>query len=110
MTTTRVTFDEELTRVVDRLRSMPMTTVTRPVVGGDLASRAMLARALAQWMVDVTADREGCPRRVVPDVGDLAVGDQLAVTGADLRAAALAHDEALLIEAADRLRTLRLTL
>jgi hypothetical protein len=110
MTTTRVTFDEELTRVVDRLRSMPLSTLGRPVGPDDLATRAMLVRDLAQWMADATAAREGWPHRAIPDVGDLAVGDQLAVTGADLRAAALEYDETLLLEASERLRTLRLTL
>jgi hypothetical protein len=43
-------------------------------------------------------------------VGEIAVGDQLAVTGADLREVARPHSEPVLTEATDRLRTLRLTL
>jgi hypothetical protein len=105
-----VTFDEELTRVVDRLRSMPVAKLSRPTDDSSPLNRATLARDLAQWMADAAADVAGWPQREIPDVGDIAVGDQLAVTGADLRDVAGPHSEAVLAEAADRLRTLRLTL
>lgn len=72
-------------RVVDRLRSMPLTRLT-----GDVAGRA---RALAQALADRAADLEGRPRRPVPDVGDPAVGDQVAVMVADLLTLDLPDEE-----------------
>jgi hypothetical protein len=50
------------------------------------------AQALAQQLADAAQDLEapGAPRRAVPDLGVFAVGDQVAVTGADLLAAAAA--------------------
>lgn len=72
----------ELGRVVDRLRSMPLARLDRP--WGDYPSLAAGARALAQGLADRAADLGGWPRREVPDVGDAAVGDQVAVTGRDL--------------------------
>ncbi|MBM3685636.1 MAG: hypothetical protein FJW85_01345 [Actinobacteria bacterium] len=65
----------ELRRVVDRLRSMPLTR---------LGLHAVAARVLAQDLADRGADLAGHQRYVVPDVGDAAVGDQVAVTGRDL--------------------------
>lgn len=103
-----MTYEEELTRVVDYLRSMPLPKLSRSVessVGGP--TRADLARELAQWLADAGARAEGQPLRAVPDVGDPAVGDQVAVTGADLLRAQ--PDPAVLAEASDRLRALRLT-
>jgi hypothetical protein len=72
-------------RVVDRLRSMPLTRLT-----GDVAGRA---RALAQALADRAADLEGRPRRPVPDIGDPAVGDQVAVMVTDLLALDLPDDD-----------------
>jgi hypothetical protein len=72
----------ELGRVVDRLRSMPLARLARP--WGDYPSLAAGARSLAQDLADRGADLGGWPRREVPDVGDAAVGDQVAVTGLDL--------------------------
>lgn len=74
----------ELDRVVDRLRSMPLTRLAAP--WPPYASRAAGARALAQRLADRAADVGGWPRHRVPDAGDAAVGDQVAVTGADLLA------------------------
>lgn len=54
------------------------------------ASRAAAALALTQQLADTALDLEGLPRRPVPDLGPLAVGDQVAVTGEDLAAAAYA--------------------
>jgi hypothetical protein len=93
----------ELDRVVDRLRSMPLTKLSAP--WPPYPSRAAGARALAQRLADAAADVSGEPRRVVPDVGDSAVGDQVAVTGADLLAA---HPPAEVLSAAgDALRDFR---
>jgi hypothetical protein len=110
---------EELTRVVDILRSMPLAKLARamdaePRLGAvadvvePSVTRAQLARDLAQWLADATAQAEGLPHRKVPDVGDSAVGDQIAVTGADLLRAA--PDDPVLLTAAARLRALRLML
>lgn len=65
----------EADRVVERLRTMPLAR---------LASAADGARALAQGLADRSADLSGQERREVPDVGDAAVGDQVAVMVADL--------------------------
>ena len=67
--------ETELRRVVDRLRTMPLTRLDEHA--GD-------ARALAQDLADRGALVAGLERHVVPDVGDAAVGDQVAVTGRDL--------------------------
>lgn len=72
------------------------------------ATRAQLARGLAQWLADAAAQAQGLAPREVPDVGDAAVGDQIAVTGTELLRAA--PDDSVLAEAAGRLRTLRLIL
>jgi hypothetical protein len=71
----RTASDVELERVVERLRTMPLTR---------LAQHASSARDLAQELADRAADIAGTQRHVVPDVGDAAVGDQVAVTGRDL--------------------------
>jgi hypothetical protein len=96
----------ELDRVVDRLRSMPLTQLAAP--WGDYPSRAAGARALAQRLADRGADVGGWRRREVPDVGDAAVGDQVAVTGADLLALAAGPDH--LESVAQDLRAIRLAL
>jgi hypothetical protein len=96
----------ELGRVVDRLRSMPLTRLAAP--WGDYPSRAVGARALAQRLADRAADVSGSPHRSVPDVGDAAVGDQVAVTGREVLSLVLSEDD-LAAVAAD-LRDVRLTL
>lgn len=96
----------ELGRVVDRLRSMPLTRLAAP--WGEYPSRAAGARALAQCLADRAADLGGLPHRAVPDVGDAAVGDQVAVTGRDLLSLDLS-DVDLAAVTAD-LREVRLTL
>lgn len=63
---------------------------------------------MAQRLADAAATVAGEPARVVPDVGDAAVGDQVAVTGADL--VALEPPAEVLAALADDLRHLRLTL
>jgi hypothetical protein len=96
----------ELGRVVDRLRTMPLTRLAAP--WGDYPSRAVGARALAQRLADRAADVSGSPHRSVPDVGDAAVGDQVAVTGREVLSLVLSQDD-LAAVAAD-LRDVRLTL
>lgn len=93
----------ELSRVVDRLRTMPLTRLARP--WAEFPSLAAGARALAQELADRGAEAAGIERHVVPDVGDLAVGDQVAVTGRDyMNLGSLADLDWL----ADRLREFRL--
>lgn len=99
-------FAQELTRVVDRLRAMPLGQLERPWNG--FASRAAGVRALAQWCVDHTALPPGVSSAQIPDVGPLAVGDQLAVTATDLLSAPATADA--VAAATSRFRELRLTL
>ncbi|MBM3688607.1 MAG: hypothetical protein FJW80_02940 [Actinobacteria bacterium] len=96
----------ELERVVDRLRSMPLGRLAAP--RPPYASRAEGARALAQKLADMGARIGGWVPHLVPDAGDAAVGDQVALTGFDL----LDLDpEADVLEAmAADLREVRLTL
>lgn len=96
----------EVNRVVDRLRSMTLARLAAPWQGFD--SMAAGARGLAQRLADRAADVGGWPRRAVPDVGDAAVGDQVAVTAADLLALDLPAD--ILAATAADLREFRLSL
>lgn len=70
-------------------------------------TRADAVRLLTQRLADLAADLEGAPRRVLPRLGDQAVGDQLAVCGQDLLAAAGPADGAVLTAAAELLLDLR---
>jgi hypothetical protein len=83
------TLELEVLRVADRLRSMSPERLTRPFPPH--ASRAAAALELAQLLADTVQDLEGAQPRLVPDLGPLAVGDQVAVTGTDLAAAASVH-------------------
>ena len=86
-------------RLADRLRTLADTRLSRPPRGdrdayeADGASVADRAHRLAQSLADaeqgiVERAADQAPRwRTVPRLGDLAVGDQVAVTGADLAAA-----------------------
>ncbi len=74
-------------RVVDRLRSLPGPRLAR--AGADGRTPADAAFALAVWAADASADLEGQPRRPLPRLSDLLVGDQVAVTTGDLLAAAV---------------------
>ena len=96
----------ELGRVVDRLRSMPLTRLAAP--WGEYPSRAAGARALAQRLADRAADLAGLPHRLVPEGGDAAVGDQVAVTGRELLSLELSDDDLAAVTA--DLREVRLTL
>ena len=88
----------DVRRVSDRLRTLSAARLSAPpgpsVAGGpDHPSRAGAGRHAAQLMADAAADLEaaveGVPpeRRTLPVLPDLAVGDQVAVTGHDLLAA-----------------------
>ena len=72
----------ELGRVVDRLRSMPLTRLAAPWT--TFPSLAAGARALAQDLADRGALLADHVPHAVPDVGDAAVGDQVAVTGREV--------------------------
>ncbi len=86
----REELERELRRVTDRLRTLSPVRLAEPRPG--TPSRAALARSLAQALADATAVLEAGERppvrRVVPMIADSAVGDQVAVTGADLLLAA----------------------
>jgi hypothetical protein len=85
-------------RLADRLRTLTDARLARPVVGG--ASAGDRAHVLAQSLSDAEqgiAERaaERPPAwRTMPRLGDLAVGDQVAVTGADLVASCEGLDPA----------------
>ncbi|UER55086.1 hypothetical protein HJG43_11680 [Kineosporiaceae bacterium SCSIO 59966] len=69
-------------------------------------SSADRVRPVLQWAADTAAVREGRPRRVVPVLGEHALGDQLVVLVGDLLAAA-GDDEAVVEQLHDRLVALR---
>ena len=109
----------DVRRVSDRLRTLSATRLAAPpgpsVDGGpEHPSRAAAGRAAAQALADAAADLEaaaaGVPpvRRRLPDLPDLSVGDQVAVTGHDLLAALGAADppSAALLAARDATRAL----
>jgi hypothetical protein len=78
----------DLERTVDRLRSLALTRLSAPFEPEP--TRADAARDLVQRLADLAAELEGGPRRTIPRLADPAVGDQLAVVGQDLAAAARA--------------------
>ncbi len=94
---------DHVDRLADRLRSLSDVRLARPLP--PYASRAEAAHALAQRLADAAARLEGLPVRPVPRLHDLAVGDQVAVTGHDLvsaaRAAALPGGPALRVTLAE---------
>lgn len=97
---TAETFLGELARVVERLRTMG-----EPRLGarsGPEASRADGAREVAQRFADTAAAAAGEAARLLPRLSDLAVGDQLGVTGHDLVASGVSLEEPLTL-----LRSLR---
>ncbi len=74
-----------LTDMVRRLRA-------RPVSSWQLGDREAVTRAATQRLADLAAHASGEPRRVVPDVGVLALPDQLAVLAEDARVAGVPTD------------------
>lgn len=78
----------EVRRVADRLRSLSQARLAAPAP--PYPSRAAAARSVARLIAEAEqgiAARQGPVEpawRGLPDLGDLAVGDQLAVTGHDL--------------------------
>jgi len=108
-TTAGERFDAELRRTVDRVRGLA-------ILGLEAAyepepSRAEAVRALAQRLADDAADLAAEDRRALPVLAPHAAGDQLAVCGHDLRAAAdggaPADRDAVLDAASDALLALR---
>jgi hypothetical protein len=73
---------EQVARLADRLRSLSDVRLSQALPDG--GSRADAAHRLAQQLADAAAGLAGDPVRPVPRLDDLAVGDQVAVTGADL--------------------------
>jgi len=103
-------FSAQLERTADRLRTLGIARLGAPF--DPEPTRADAARAEAQRLADNAAGLEGRPTRALPRLADAAVGDQVAVCGRDLLAAAqLRDDEAdvvrLLDAAARRLLDLR---
>lgn len=79
---------DEVERLADRLRALSDVRLARPLPPHP--SRADAARAVAQLLADRAAQLEGRQPRELPRLPDLAVGDQVAVTGTDLVLAAAA--------------------
>jgi len=97
-TTAGERFDAELRRTVDRVRGLA-------ILGLEAAyepepSRAEAVRALAQRLADDAADLAAEARRALPALAPHAAGDQLAVCGHDLRAAAEGADGDAVLDAA----------
>ena len=103
----RAAFADDVRRLADRLRGLSEARLDGPLPPH--ASRAAAARALAQLLADAAQDLEepGAPRRTVPDLGVFAVGDQVAVTGADLLAAAGSTDRDVPAEVVESVADLR---
>lgn len=99
----------QVRRLADRLRSLSDVRLAAPLPGG--GSRADAAHALAQLLADSAAVLAGEAVRTVPRLDDLAVADQVAVTGADLvralRPAARAGDATWRDAAQDALAAVR---
>lgn len=77
-------FDRELGRVVDRLRSMPITRIGAAVEPSRTTALALLELSAA------LGDPAPGP---LPRVEPIALGDQMAVLGHDLRHVALERDD-----------------
>jgi hypothetical protein len=98
--------ERELGRVLTRLAALGPTRLSRPADGGG-PSPADVVRPTLQDLADEAAALEGRAPVVVPVLADRAVGDQLAVLGRDVLAAAGPGDDAALERLADRLEALR---
>jgi len=80
----------EVGRLADRLRQLSESRLRRRYAELGDQSAAEAGHALAQWFADAAArltDGDPAAGRAVPRLTDLAVGDQVAVTGTDLVAA-----------------------
>lgn len=82
----------DVRRVADRLRSLSQTRLAGPPAPSeagfpDHPSRAAAARAAASALAGAAATLEGIAAPPLPELGDFAAGDQVAVTGHDLLAA-----------------------
>lgn len=105
---------QQVGRTADHLRRLPESRLRRRVAPGD-ATVADEAHAVAQWLADsaATVDPAGRPPlgHPVSRLSDLAVGDQVAVTGQELVEAlsgmAQADADPVAAEAARRLALLR---
>ncbi|MGW8374605.1 hypothetical protein [Streptomyces sp. ODS28] len=75
-------------RLADRLRALPQSALRRGAAAEGLALAQELALR-AQRLEFPDEDR----KRLIPDAGEFAVGDQLAVAGHDLAAALHGVDE-----------------
>ncbi len=72
----------EAGRTCDRLRSLSLVRLGASLP--DQRTRARAAFDLAQGLADEAAVLAGRPRRMLPDLADLAAGDVLAVCAQDL--------------------------
>jgi hypothetical protein len=78
---------DEVRRLADLLRRLPESRLRRRPEALRGSTVAEAAHGLAQWYADTAAglaDPDAPVLRAVPRLSDLAVGDQVAVTGADL--------------------------
>lgn len=92
-------YDRELSRVVDRLRSMPITRLSAAVEPCRTAAQALLSLSSS------LGDPAPCP---LPKVQPVGLGDQIAVLGHDLRDVTLDRgDTGRLTEATSVLADLR---
>jgi hypothetical protein len=99
-------FSADLTRTVDRLRSMGLARLSASFEPEP--TRADAAFALIEHLAVRAAELEGVDVRPVPRLADSALGDQCAVIGRDLLISARAQgDVAALEDAAEKLRELR---
>lgn len=97
---------EELARLTDRIRSLPLAALSRPDGDGRVCTDAV--RDVAQRLADLAAGLSGDDVRALPHLADAAAADQLAVTGADLMAALAGRaDHAAVGEARNALAELR---
>jgi len=91
-------FEADLRRTVDRLRTLGLDRLGASFEPEP--TRADAAHAVATRLADAAADLVGTPRRALPRLADQAVGDQVAVCGHELLAAAAAAPDRTLADAA----------
>ena len=97
---------DQVARLADRLRSLSDVRLAAALPGGGAGPTR--PTPLAQQLADAAAELAGEPRRAVPRLDDLVVGDQVAVTGTDL-VDALAGQRQGADDAGRRARLLRMT-